>query len=109
MNPDTNFITSLFNISPESIDSFITHTSSEDVVYEISLKRTAFNCPYCNGRTIGYGHKTKIINHPVLSNRDCSIKYHANRYRCTACGRTMFEYNPFPFPVLILQRCFCSR
>lgn len=109
MNPDTNFITSLFNISPESIDSFITHTSSEDVVYEISLKRTAFNCPYCNGRTIGYGHKTKIINHPVLSNRDCSIKYHANRYRCTACGRTMFEYNPFSLPgfnssTLLLQQ-----
>ena len=98
MNPDTNFITSLFNIAPESIESFITHTSADDVVYEIVLKRTYFECPYCGGRIIGYGHKIKNINHPVLSNRKSSIKYHANRYRCTSCDRTMFEHNPFSLP-----------
>ena len=96
MDPDTDFITSLFNISPESIESFITHTSAENVVYEIKLKRTFFDCPYCGGKLIGDGHKTKNINHPVLTNRQCSIKYHANRYRCTGCSRTTFVLNPFP-------------
>ena len=109
MNPDSNFITSLFNISPESIDSFITHTTAEEVIYEITLKRTYIECPYCGGRLIGYGHKTKIINHPVLADRQCCIKYHANRYRCTSCGRTGFEHNPFSMPgfnssTLLLQQ-----
>ena len=58
MNPDSNFITSLFNISPESIESFVTHSSANEVVYELTLSRTYFLCPYCNGRLIGYGHKT---------------------------------------------------
>ncbi len=109
MNPDSNFITSLFNISPESIESFVTHTSAEKVVYELTLRRTYSDCPYCGGRLIGYGHKTKVINHPVLSNRQCCIKYHANRYRCKGCGRTGFEYNPFSMPgfnssTLLLQQ-----
>lgn len=95
MHPDSNFITSLFNILPESIDSFLTRTSSEKVIYEITLKRTFSDCPFCNGKLIGYGHKSKIINHPVLLNRQCYIQYNANRYRCKACGRTMFEHNPF--------------
>ena len=103
MNPDSNFITSLFNISPESIESFITHTSAGEVVYELTLKRTYSDCPYCGGKLIGYGHKTKMINHPILSDRLCYIKYHANRYRCTACGRTGFEHNPFTMRDIIFS------
>lgn len=98
MNPDNNFITSLFNISPEIIDSFLTRTSAEEVTYEITLKRVDFDCPYCRGPLIGYGHKIKDINHPILTSRRCYIKYHANRYRCKACGRTCFENNPFSLP-----------
>lgn len=98
MNPDSNFITSLFNIVPESISSFLTRSSGDEVIYEITLKRALFECPFCNGRLIGYGHKVKIINHPVLSNRKCYIRYNANRYRCKVCGRTTFEQNPFSLP-----------
>lgn len=95
MNPDFDFTTSLFNIDSSSIESFATKCTEDTVVYEITLKRTLSSCPYCGGTLIGHGHKSKHINHPALRNRSGMILYHANRYICKSCKRTLFETNPF--------------
>ena len=98
MNPDTNFVISLFNIDTSEIESLVTRTTEDTVTYEIFLKRKPLSCPYCNGPMIGHGHKTKKIDHPVLRNRKGLILYHANRYICKRCGKTAFEDNPFSMP-----------
>ena len=54
MNPEANFITSLLNIDPSIIESCATHTDTETVIYEITLKRTDMPCQYCGGKTISY-------------------------------------------------------
>ena len=69
MNPDTNFFTALFNIDQSEIDSLVTRTDAETVVYELQLKRKELSCPYCGGPMIGHGHKLKKIDNPVLRNR----------------------------------------
>ena len=61
------------------------------------LKRKKQICPYCHGKTIGHGHKKKIIKHPVLTEHKCNIEYYANRYLCKECTRTFLEDNPFTF------------
>ena len=98
MNPDADFITSLFNVDISDIESLFTHISEDDVVYEITLARRLSSCPYCGGPLIGHGHTIKTVNHPVLRNRKGTILYHANRYICKSCKRTCFEENPFSFP-----------
>lgn len=109
MNPEANFITSLLNIDPSIIESCATHTDTETVIYEITLKRTDMPCQYCGGRTINYGHKTKKINHPVLRNRTSYILYHENRYQCKDCRKITSDSNPFTMPgfnssTLLLQQ-----
>ena len=98
MNPDTNFFTALFNIDQSEIDSLVTRTDAETVVYELQLKRKELSCPYCGGPMIGHGHKLKKIDHPVLRNRKDMILYKANRYICKQCSRTVLEDNPFSMP-----------
>ena len=95
MNPDYNFITSQLGVSESAIKSIKTRTTSDSVIYEITLKRMPMNCPLCGGIMIGHGHKTKTINHPVLRNHQGTILYHANRYICKNCGKTAIEPNPF--------------
>lgn len=95
MNPDSNFITSLFNIDMADVESLVTRSDEESVTYDIKLKRKFMTCPYCRGPMIGHGRKTKKIDHPVLRNRKGYIIYHANRYICKRCGKTCFENNPF--------------
>ena len=67
MNPDYNFITSQLGVSESAIKSIKTRTTSDSVIYEITLKRMPMNCPLCGGIMIGHGHKTKTINEPFMS------------------------------------------
>lgn len=98
MTLDSNFFVSLFNIDMIDVDSLFTRTTGETTVFEITLKRKLLDCPYCGGPMIGHGRKTKKIDHPVIRNRKGIILYHANRYICKRCKRTVFEDNPFSMP-----------
>lgn len=97
MIPNTDFITSLLNIEDSDLEYFFVSTEREKTFYNVQLKRRNHPCPYCHCSTIGYGHKLKLIAHPVLRGKNSYIKYNANRYRCNACRRTFFEPNPFAF------------
>ncbi len=106
---DSNFIASLFNLDISDIESFKTRTDDENVIYEIALKRKPLSCNYCGGPMIGHGHRTRKIDHPVLRGRNGYIKYHANRYICKHCGKTVLERNPFALPgfnssILLIQK-----
>ena len=97
MIPNTDFITTLLNIEDSDLEYFFVSTENDSTFYNLCLKRKPSSCPYCHCSAIGYGHKLKLISHPVLRGKRGYIRYSANRYRCNSCGRTFFEPNPFAF------------
>ena len=98
MISNSNFITTILNVRESDVENFYVSNDIDTVSYHITLKRKALDCPYCHGRTVGFGHKEKKISHPALRGKNGYIMYNANRYLCKSCGRTMFEPNPFTFP-----------
>ncbi len=97
MIPQSDFITALFNVHPDDIESLETFKLSDVFHYHISLKLKKMNCPYCGAETISHGKKELTIHHPNLLDFDGLIHYHARRYLCKDCHRTFFETNPFSF------------
>lgn len=63
--------------------------------FDITLLRKSKTCPYCGAKMIGHGKKLKTINHPAIRDHNCTIRYHANRYFCKECSKTILEDNPF--------------
>lgn len=98
MIPNNDFITSLLNIREADLENFFVSSKDNCVLYNVTLKRKSLSCPYCHGEVIGYGHKPKMISHPILRDTNGYIRYNANRYICKTCRRTFFEQNPFAFP-----------
>lgn len=98
MFPKNDFITKTFNIRESDIENCIISDQNGELFYNITLKRKVLSCPYCHGYSIGYGHRTKIINHPLISDIPNHIVYNANRYRCNICGKIFTEHNPFSLP-----------
>ena len=85
MIPNTDFITTFLNIRDSDLEYFFVSTENGKTYYNVQLKRKLFSCPYCRCETIGYGHRTKTIYHPVLRDTNGYIKYNANRYLCKGC------------------------
>ncbi|MBQ0035800.1 MAG: ISL3 family transposase [Firmicutes bacterium] len=91
-----NLIKSLFNIDNDEIDKIYTVNDDNGLVVHIRLKRkNCFICPVCGRKLVGNGYKNKPINHKALVDRNTSLIYEANRYRCKGCNYTEFEKNPF--------------
>lgn len=97
MLPQTDFITALFNVHPDEIDSLETVKQNTTFHYHIRLKLKKHLCPYCGESTISHGQKERIIHHPNIIDYDGVIHYYARRYICKDCQRTFFETNPFSF------------
>ena len=97
MLPQTDFITALFNVHPDEIESLETFKQESTFHYHIRLKLKKLTCPYCSESTISHGQKERIIHHPNLIDFDGVIHYYARRYICKDCQRTFFETNPFSF------------
>ena len=95
--PNKDFIIRLLNINESDAEDIETICSEETVYYHVTLKRKGMICPYCGDEMIGYGHKTKQIHHPALTEYEGIIIFHANRYHCNTCGKTLIEDNPFTF------------
>lgn len=97
MIPNNDFITSLLNIRESDLENFFVSSKDGNTFYNVTLKRRSLPCPYCHGESIGYGHKSKTISHPILRDSNGYIKYNANRYLCKSCNRIFMERNPFTF------------
>jgi transposase len=98
MLPQTDFITTLFNVHPDEIESLETVKQESTFHYHIRLNLKRLTCPYCSEPAISHGQKEKIIHHPNVIDFDGIIHYYARRYICKDCRRTFFEVNPFSFP-----------
>ena len=97
MLPQTDFITAMFNVHPDEIESLETFKQDTTFHYHIRLNLKKLTCPYCSAPSISHGQKEKIIHHPNVIDFDGIIHYHARRYICKECQRTFFETNPFSF------------
>ena len=97
MDPDFDFITNILNVSSTDVEKLNVRTVADTTFYEVTLVRKPMICPYCRGSMIGYGHKKRTINHPVLTESKGRIIFNANRYRCKVCGKTIIEDNPFTY------------
>lgn len=97
MLPQPDFITAMFNVHPDDIESLETFKQDTTFHYHIRLKLKKNTCPHCGENAISHGHKEVNIHHPNLIDFDGVIHYHARRYICKDCHRTFFETNPFSF------------
>lgn len=97
MIPQPDFITALFNVKLDDIESLEAFKQASIFHYHIKLKLKRHTCPYCGEDAISHGQKELKIHHPNLIDFDGMIHYHARRYICKDCHRTFFETNPFSF------------
>lgn len=92
-----NLILDLFNINSEDIDLFTTSNQDSSVICTIRLKKKDLFCPVCGKRLSLNGCVIKNVSHQVLTGRNTQLIYQARRYRCTNCGHSEFEKNPFAY------------
>ena len=86
----------LFNVDIGDIDTFETSNQEDGSIQAvIRLRRTVRYCPRCGTNLISNGVSRKVINHKALNDRNMSLIYKANRYRCSRCNYSEYEKNPF--------------
>ena len=92
------FIIGLFGLESEDIQSIEYIRDGNDAIVDIFLTPHPLRCPDC-----GYdqpkikNYVLKKITHSILSDRGCTLHYHARRFVCPVCHRTYYEKNPFVF------------
>lgn len=98
MNNDIIFISNLFNLDPDMIESASSSKKEDETIIDVKLKPFPMPCPSCGNEHVKIkGYVKKRINHSILANRKCILIYHARRYVCPICGKTYYEKNPFVF------------
>jgi transposase len=98
MNNDIFFISNLFNVEPELIESASLSKRNGESIFDVRLNSFPSPCPSCGNENVKIkGYVTKKINHSILCNQKTSLIYHARRYVCPVCGKTYYERNPFVF------------
>ncbi len=89
----------LFNLEDANvlkIDCF--HVGNDELIIDVTLVQSNEPCPICSCSSPKIkGYTLKKINHSLLTDRRCTIHYHARRYICPICKRTYYEHNPFVF------------
>ena len=91
-----NFITKLLNIKPYDLLSVMSSSAKDgSIILKVRLKPKECYCHICNipGKTHGYYQRK--LTHSTLVNRQCIIIYEQRRYKCSECGSTFSERNPF--------------
>lgn len=91
-----NFITKLLNIKPSDLLSVMSSSAKDgSIILKVRLKPKECYCHICNipGKTHGYYQRK--LTHSTLVNRQCIIIYEQRRYKCSECGSTFSERNPF--------------
>lgn len=96
---DEGKILTLFNLEEEDIEKFDVCLKDNQMVIDVTLKeKENVICPHCHQERIHVKeYIVKKINHALLSDRKTVVDYHARRYKCLACKRTFYEFNPFVF------------
>lgn len=96
MNNDIIKILNLKETDIETIDSYV----DDNILYiNLKLSRKVMRCPYCtNNKLKVKDYRVQQINHPILNNMNCIIRYNRRRYKCDFCCKTFSEENDFISP-----------
>lgn len=95
---DNNLVLELFGLEDADVLSADYINQNGNAVIDVFLTPKATPCPSCGcDKPKVKCYVTKKINHAVLSDRKCTLNYHARRYKCPVCDRTYYEHNPFVF------------
>ena len=92
------FVLQLFGLENEDVQSVRYLPAGNNAIVDITLASHPIKCPEC-----GYevpkikNYVIKKIRHSELTDRSCTLRYHARRFVCPVCGRTYYEANPFVF------------
>lgn len=91
-------ILELFNLDQSRIKEVEYHNDNGSAVVDILLRADYPPCPGCGCKEPEIKeYILRRINHSLLTERKCTLYYHARRYRCPVCHRTYYENNPFCF------------
>lgn len=91
-------ILELFNLDRNGVQNVSYSNADGSAVIDILLRPDYPSCPDCGcSSPVIKEYQLKKINHSVLSDRKCTLYYHARRYQCPVCHRTYYENNPFAF------------
>jgi transposase len=94
-----NDLKEVLGVSDSEIESISVTNDHKALYVDIRLIRKEGICPDCGCASSNVkGYTIKKITHPVLAKRPLYILYHARRLKCTQCGKTFYEDNPFVFP-----------
>lgn len=97
-NKEKQFILQLFNLEYSDVQDVSCIRAGNTVIIDITLASDPVPCPVCGcDQPHIKNYVTKNITHSVLSDRRCTLRYHARRYVCPVCGKTYYEHNPFVF------------
>ena len=97
-NKEKQFILQLFNLECSDVQDVSCIRAGNTVIIDITLASDPVPCPVCGcDQPHLKNYVTKNITHSVLSDRRCTLRYHARRYVCPVCGKTYYEHNPFVF------------
>lgn len=88
----------LFHLNPDDIANILCTTFNKMMVLVVTLTDKHQACPYCGFTAPKIKeYVTKEITHSAFTTQKCIIKYRARRYKCSCCGKTYYEFNPFVF------------
>lgn len=93
-----SFVLQLFGLENEDVQSVRYIHAGQDAIVDITLNSHPIPCPECGyPEPKIYNYVLKKIKHSELSDRACTLHYHARRYICPICRKTYYEHNPFVF------------
>lgn len=92
----SNDIIKLLNLKETDIEKLDSHMDNNILYINLKLKRKTINCPYCNSdKNRIKDYRLQEINHPMLNEMNCIIRYNRRRYKCDFCKKTFSEENDF--------------
>lgn len=92
------FTLQLFGLDSADVQSIRYENIKGSAYVDVFLVPDYDPCPSCGyNEPLIKNYITKKIIHSVLTDRKCILRYHARRYKCSLCGRTYYERNPFTF------------
>jgi transposase len=88
----------LFGLENSDVQKIHYENANGDAQIKIELVPHYEPCPECGyERPKIKDYRWKRITHSVLTDRKCTLLYHARRYICPFCHHTYMEKNPFVF------------
>ena len=92
------FALQLFGLENIDVQSIKVIRSGNNIIIDIFLVPKPIPCPWCSFEHPHVkNYVLKKITHSELTDRGCTIHYHARRFECPICKRTYYEQNPFVF------------